>query len=207
MVSLEEYLSNPCGTLSIPFWKAETIRLPDNMRIIHQSRFFPESFAEYTDEPYFRLYHDLQAIPKPDLPQIELLPCKRPDDMVSLINGSYIDLQVDRRQIESYTKTPVYAPDLWLLATEKNTGKIVGGGIADYHKETGELILEWIQVLPEYRRKGIGRAIVTELLARKQGAAQFATVSGKANNPDNPEALYRACGFTGQDIWHVLRKK
>ena len=37
--------------------------------------------------------------------------------------------------------------------------------------------------------------------------ATFATVSGQCNNPTNPEALYRKCGFTGSDVWHVLRKR
>ena len=40
-----------------------------------------------------------------------------------------------------------------------------------------------------------------------QGIAEFATVSGKVNNPTNPESLYRKCGFTGNDIWHILTLK
>ena len=37
--------------------------------------------------------------------------------------------------------------------------------------------------------------------------AKFNTVYGQCNNSTNPEAMYRKCGFTGSDIWHVLRKR
>ena len=65
-------------------------------------------------------------------------------------------------------------------------------------------ILEWIQVLPQYRGKKIGQLIVTELLFRMKDVADFATVSGKVDNETNPEALYRKCGFVGNDLWHIL---
>lgn len=51
---------------------------------------------------------------------------------------------------------------------------------------------------------GLGRYIVFELL---KGTAQFATVSGQCNNTTNPEKLYRKRGFTGTDMWHILRKE
>ena len=36
-MDVKEYLQNPCGTLSIPYWKAKTLAIPDSMRIIHCS--------------------------------------------------------------------------------------------------------------------------------------------------------------------------
>ena len=73
-------------------------------------------------------------------------------------------------------------------------------------KETGEGILEWIQVSQAYRGRGLGCYLVSELLWRMRDAADFATVSGQCGNPSNPERLYCACGFTGTDVWHILRK-
>ena len=103
---------------------------------------------------------------------------------------------------------------MWILVKESATGACVGCGIADFDPEAEELILEWIQVLPQYRqvlpqyrRKNIGTVIVKELLWRGRAYAKFATVSGKVENETKPEALYRKCGFTGNDVWHVLRKK
>ena len=109
--------------------------------------------------------------------------------------------------IKSYTKTPVYNAELWVMVKEKASSEYVGCGIADFDTETKELILEWIQVLPQYRGKKIGQLIVTELLLRMKYVANFATVSGKVDNTTSPEALYRKCGFTGNDVWHILHKK
>ena len=40
-MDVKEYLQNPCGTLSIPYWKAKTLAIPDSMRIIHCSTLGP----------------------------------------------------------------------------------------------------------------------------------------------------------------------
>lgn len=209
MVSYAEYLKNPCGSLSIPYWKAKTLSLPANIKIVHDSNFFPELLNEYTDEKYFRLYHNLKDIKYTCTEAIKIITASRneTDVIVSIINDSYCDIHVNSAQIESLMQTPVYCKDLWLLAIEKRTGKYVGSGIADYDSEMKELILEWIQVLPPYRGTGIGQAIVNELLLHMKNTAGFATVSGKVDNPTNPEALYRRCGFTGDDVWHILYRQ
>lgn len=206
MLTLEEYLLDPCGTLSIPFWKAKGIRVPENMRIIHERDFIPAMAEGFRDTVYFRLYHDLQDIPAPQPSGFRLVTAAADDleDIVSVINCAYDDLQVTREQIVSCTKTPVYARDLWVMAIDESSGEKVGSGLADFDGEAGELILEWIQVLPGYRRRGVGRAIVNELLRRKPEGARFATVSGRADSHSCPEALYRSCGFIGQDEWHIL---
>ena len=77
----------------------------------------------------------------------------------------------------------------------------------NYDNEAKEGILEWIQVIPAYRKREVGTAIVNQLLYRLSLKANFATVSGKAKNKTQPERLYRKCGFVGNDIWHILRKK
>lgn len=210
MISLESYLHNPCLSLSIPYWKAKNVMIPDNMEIVH-NRYFSESMlSEYMDEPFFRLWHNMQNLCKPILTDYEIETVSVVNDIdviVSVINASYIDLKVSREQMQSYTKTPAYRPELWILVKESATGKCVGCGIADFDEEAEELILEWIQVLPEYRGKNIGTAIVKELLWRGKDIAKFATVSGKVENTTKPELLYRKCGFTGNDVWHILRKK
>ena len=59
----------------------------------------------------------------------------------------------------------------------------------------------------KWEEKGLAKYIVSELLWRLKGKAGFATVSGQCNNSTNPEKLYRKCGFTGNDVWHILRKR
>lgn len=209
MITLTEYLNNPCGTLSIPYWKAKTITIPPDMRILHDRDFSSNILSEYTDEKYFRLYHSLKEILEIATDDFEITTATQKDikTIVQIINESYTDISVNKELIKSYTKTPVYNENLWIMVKEKATGKYVGCGLADYDTEAKELILEWIQVLPEYRGKKIGQAIVTELLLRMKNVADFATVSGKVDNETNPEALYRKCGFVGNDVWHILHKK
>lgn len=209
MITLTEYLNNPCGTLSIPYWKAKSITIPPDMRILHDRDFSSNILSEYTDEKYFRLYHSLKGIPEVATDDFEVTTATRRDikTIVQIINDSYTDISVNKELIKSYTKTPVYNENLWIMVKEKATGKYVGCGLADYDTEAKELILEWIQVLPEYRGKKIGQAIVTELLLRMKNVADFATVSGKVDNATKPEALYKKCGFVGNDVWHILHKK
>ena len=208
MLSLQDYLSNPCGTSSIPYWKQKVLAVPDNMVIVHERDMPYFASDDYYDEPYFRLYHNLKNIRQTMIGETEIVQASQAvDEFVRLINASYSDLSVTAGQIEGYQQTPVYGPDLWILLKKKETGAILAGGIADFDNEANELILEWIQVLPCYRGRGYGQIIVNSLLAKMQGVAQFATVSGKVNNPYSPESLYRKCGFTGNDIWHILTRK
>lgn len=209
MITLTEYLNNPCGTLSIPYWKAKRITIPPDMKILHDRDFSSDILSDYTDEEYFRLYHSLKYIPKIVTDNFVITTATRRDikTIVQIINDSYTDISVNKELIKSYTQTPVYDENLWIMVKEKATKKIVGCGLADYDTEAKEIVLEWIQVLPEYRGKKIGQLIVTELLFRMKDVADFATVSGKVDNTTNPEALYRKCGFVGNDVWHILHKK
>ena len=209
MITLTEYLNNPCGTLSIPYWKAKRITIPPDMKILHDRDFSSDILSKYTDEKYFRLYHNLNVIPKIATNDFELTTATQKDikAIVQIINDSYTDISVNKELIKSYTKTPVYNENLWIMVKEKATGNFVGCSLADYDAEAKELVLEWIQVLPEYRGKKIGQLIVNELLFRMKDVADFATVSGKVDNETNPEVLYRKCGFVGNDVWHILHKK
>ncbi len=207
MILLQDYLSNPCRTSSIPYWKQKKIQVPDNMKIVHNDAFNAADFVGYIDESYFRLYHDLQDVKRTHRDDIDIVPgtVDTLDMFVDIINKSYNDLSATKEQLESYCKTPVYCLDLWILLKDKS-GAYVGCGIADFDKDAGEMILEWIQVIPSCRGRGYGQYIVNYLLAMAQGRAKFATVSGKVNNITDPEKLYRKCGFTGNDIWHILVK-
>lgn len=205
---LEKYLKNPCGTLSIPYWKHKSIQVPQNMRIVHQRDFLKNNYSEYHDEPYFRLFHSLKKIEAVTLDNYVIKTATEDDIplLVDIINESYTDMTITYEQLVGYTQTAVYDSNLWVAAIDKASGNIVGCGIADLDKELREGIIEWIQVLPAYRGKKIGQIIVNELLKRMSEKAEFATVSGKVNNVTNPEMLYRKCGFVGDDIWHILKK-
>ena len=205
MITLEEYLRDPCGTLSIPWWKWRGMRIPENMKILHSREYQPAD--GYQAEAYFRLIHSLEGIRPGKLEGYEIRTADTRDyDTVAVtINSSYPDLRISREQLEAMARSGMYHEQLWVLAVDRNSGKIAGSGIGAWDRESGEGSLEWIQVLPQYRRQGIGGLIVGELLGRMAGKARFVTVSGQCGNRSNPEALYRSCGFTGNDIWYVLK--
>lgn len=208
-MTAQEYLRDPCGVLSIPYWKNKCISVPSHMRIVHQRGFDASLLTSHADEPYFRLMHDLKSI-GPAKHAAFVCRTAGEDDlplMADLINRSYTELSVTEAQLRGYRTTAVFAPDLWVIACDVQTQSPVGCGIADFDPEVQEGILEWIQVLPEHRGRGAGQLIVNELLRRMTGRASFATVSGRVNNPTCPERLYRKCGFSGDDVWHILTEK
>lgn len=209
MKLIEKYLHDPCGTLSIPYWKHKNISTPENMLIIHQRNFSEQQYIGYDDQLYFRLYHNLKQIKSNALDGFIIKTASKNDIpmVVDIINRSYDDITVSYDQLIEFTKTRVYDSNLWILVLDASTSDVIGCGIAELDKELREGVIEWIQVLPEYRGKKIGTLIVNELLVRLSQAARFATVSGKKDNPTQPEMLYRKCGFTGNDIWHVLTRK
>ena len=208
MVTTEAYRENPCGALSIPYWKNKHIRIPQNMRIVHDMAYSEDQYGAYRDEPYFRLYHPLTDIHIAPVNGISIVTAK-PDDiplLVDVINRSYTDLSVTVERLKGYTRTEAFCPELWILAVDDANACVAGCGIADLDRTLHEGIIEWIQVIPAYRGRKIGQLIVNELLMRMADMAEFATVSGKVNNAAAPEMLYRKCGFTGNDVWHILIK-
>ena len=206
MLTKEQYLANPCKASSIPYWKAKSITIPDGMKILHQEEYNDAENQHFVDEPYFRLIHNLKGLAKPVLPQGYSLCTATLFEYAAHINSCYEGIGITEEELRSHTLRPVYDTALWLAVRETHTDTIVATGIAELDREIGEGVLEWIQVSHGHRGKGLGRYIVLELLRRMKDKVDFATVSGQCNNATNPEKLYRKCGFTGNDVWHILRK-
>ena len=206
MLTKAQYGKDPCKTSSIPYWKAVTICVPEDMKILHEDDFHEELWGEYEDTPYFRLKHDLQALEPPVMPEGYCLCCATAEEFASHIQACYGN-GMTAAQVEAFTHRAVYCPDLWLAIREETTCRIVATGIGELDRELGEGVLEWIQVSEGHRGCGLGGYMVRQLLWRMQGRAKFATVSGKCHHPQRPEKLYRKCGFTGSDIWHILKPK
>lgn len=206
-ISKIEYLKNPCRASSIPYWKAKTITVPNGVKIIHKDDYIETEYQQYIDEPYFRLRHDFHDLSVPVLPQRYSLCNATLSDFAEHINRCYDDISISEAELNNYTTRPVYDPSLWLAVKDNLTSDIVATGIAELDCEIGEGVLEWIQVSKDHRGCGLGGYIVSELLWRMSGTAHFATVSGQCFNPTNPEALYRRCGFSGSDVWYILRNR
>ena len=123
------------------------------------------------------------------------------------INECYTEEGVTVDELTSYKERDVYDEDVWIAVRDRESDRIVASGIGEYDSLVGEGILDWIQVSPEYRNKGLGRVIVFELLARLSTKADFVTVSGRVNNSGNPFELYKSCGFAHPVIWLVVTRQ
>ena len=209
MFTKEEYLKSPCSVSSLPFWKTRNMSVLDGMLVLHDSEFSDELLQYYTDERYFRLINEMKSLSRTSVPGFSAATAAESDieTMADIINRSYEDIKITAERLGALRKTPVFSRNLRVLIIDEKSGEATACGVADFDEETEELVLEWIQVLPEYRGRGLGKMLVNELLCRMDGKAKFATVSGKADSSSNPEALYRKCGFAGDDIWHILRRK
>lgn len=199
---ISNYLSDPCGTSSLPYWKAKEMVFPDSIRVIHGSR-WNGGYKNY--QRFFRMKHNLMNIAMTDS-DIEKVDMSRIKELVDMINMCYEheNISVTSEEISSMKKHCTYNEELWVCIYA--CGKMVASGIAEYDNECKEGILEWIQVLPEYRGNGYGAKIVNALLDRlKKLGADFVTVSGNLDNSTSPLNLYKKCGFTGNDIWYICR--
>ena len=204
----EVYLANPCKASSLPFWKTNLVEIPENMKIVLDEDLHSVDVRKYVDEKYFKLIHRMNNIEKPMLDNRYCMLCCGVSEYAKHIAACYSDvgMGITPEELMDYQTHAVYDRDMWIAVTERGQDKIVASGIAEIDVDIKEGILEWIQVSPEYRGKGLGKFVVNELLWRMKDKAEFVTVSGKLDNPTNPRDLYLTCGFSGEEIWHVMRK-
>jgi GNAT superfamily N-acetyltransferase len=202
----EEYLVNPCAKLSIPYWKYLLFKKPQNIDIFHKNDYSQDDLYIHV-EKYFRLIHYLEKPLKPHQSIFDIKIAQDMKDLILQINHSYSNerIIVNIEDVERWINHPTYDQSLWIKVIVD--GHMIASGIAEYDENTKEGIIEWVQVLPEYRRQGYGRMIVEELLYRLSKKADFVTVSGRLNNNTNPKRLYESCGFEGSNIWCVCYKK
>ncbi len=200
----ELYLADPCGASSLSFRKTKELAVLEDISVIREDRLDPDRVPG-TDEPYFKMIRRLLGLPRPELPPgYQEVRCGA-GDLARHIGECYAAEVLSEEALRARALQPDFEPDLWLAVLDTGTGKIAASGIAEADASIREGTLEWIQVSPEYRRRGLGRYIVCELLRRLQSKADFVTVSGKMNSPDHPIELYRSCGFDGCVVWHVVR--
>ena len=202
----EIYLANPCKASSLPYWKTNAIKIPENMKVVPEDDLQSVDVQKYIDERFFKLIHRMNDIEKPMLDNRYEMVCCEVWEYAKHIAACYSDIGISAEELVDYQTHAVHEGDLWIAVVERGKNIIIASGIAEIDTVIREGILEWIQVSPEYRGKGLGKFVVNELLWRMKGKADFVTVSGKVDNPTNPKDLYKACGFTDEEIWHVMRR-
>lgn len=205
LCSKKDYLRNPCRASSLPYYKTKNLILPEYMQILHEEAFPKKPLTDYEDSPYFRLYHNLQNLPVALLPDGFSLFDADLECFAAHINACYPGCRMTAEEL--CQDRAVFCAEYYVAVCSDKTRTPVATGIAALDREIGEATLEWIQVSEGFRKQGLGTYVVSELLARIRKSATFATVSGSCHNPSHPETLYRKCGFTGHDIWHILKKR
>lgn len=202
----DDYLTDPTGTSPLAYWKRHH-PIPSLVTVVHEKDFDPEQAADCQVERYFRLVHFLSYVRPVTIPDGLTIRRLTPEDDAALIeqlNQAYHnqDIQVDQAKIDAWREFPVYYPEGWLGLF--NGSELIASIICEYDEEIKEGIVDWLQVSPQYQGQGYGRLILTYALHILAEKADFVTVSGSLENQSNPEAVYRRCGFIGQDVWYVM---
>ena len=199
----EEYINDPTGSSSLPFWKTNSFEMPSNIHVIRDDQYHGNKRG--IDEPYFKLVNRLADIKEQSLPNGFLLYGPSLEDFVKHINECYEDIRVLNDELKKYEDRPTYRKSLWIGVKDIKTNKMVASIIGEVDQTISEGIIEWLQVSKEYRRKGLASFLVNLLLTRMSSECDFVTVSGQLYNNTHPYELYLSCGFISPVIWHIIR--
>lgn len=205
MMTREQYIAAPTAASSLPYWKARSLSVPENMLILREDSFsgVPEG---YIDEPYFKMQHRMKGLKRPAVPEgFSLMPIGA-HALSQHIALCYDRERASEEELARILSGPMHFKGMWLALIDDSTGTAAATGAALVDPDIREGILDWIQVSPGYRRRGLGGFIVRELLFNMKEAADFAVVSGRLDSPSHPFLLYKSCGFEEPVIWHIMRR-
>lgn len=200
----EEYLASPTRASSLSYRKSLDLSLPEGLRVVPDGLFRAEDYPGWKDTVYFRLVHRLRDLPAPSVPpgfEERTLPEEAFARHVELCYG----MENAGRELAEVSRSPLFDPSLRVALCPEGSPDPAASGIAVFDPVIREGSLEWIQVSPAFRRRGLGKAVVLILLSRLADRASFVTVSGQEESPFHPSLLYESAGFGEKALWHVLR--
>ncbi len=177
--------------------------------LIHQDFLDPPTVAgfQHWTSQYRLLFRD-QPMPEPLLPDgfqfanVVNSPAEIAAITDHLAQGSPESLA----HVEDWINSPRFTADLWVWVIDETTQQPVGLALGEFDTRINEAAIEWVQVLPDYQRRGLGKALTFEVLRRIGERAVFTSVAGVVEDRDNPGAFFRRCGFSGNDVWWLLSR-
>ncbi len=177
--------------------------------IVHQDYLEPDVVAGFVGrQARFRLQHTAEAT-APTLPDGLSWAAADPaqaDTIAAFIARCDPTFQPAAETVRTWTAEAAFAPDLWLWLKDAQ-GEPIGLAYAERDPALPESALEGVYVRPDWRKRGLGRALVTEVVRRaKASGTALVTVAGAVEDRDNPGAFFRHCGFSGRDVWWYLSR-
>lgn len=117
-----------------------------------------------------------------------------------MLNRCYKTDHYNAAEVAGWCGLPVFDESMWLWVRSRASEEFVGLGISTYQVGIRECYLDWIQVLPGYQVRGLGRLLVIETVRRAIHKSDIIRVTGMVDD------FYRKCGFAGTESWYILTK-
>jgi GNAT superfamily N-acetyltransferase len=117
-----------------------------------------------------------------------------------MLNRCYETDHHSAEEVAGWRRLTVFDESLWFWVKSCATEEAVGLGISTYQASIRECYLDWIQVLPEYQGRGLGRLLVSESISRAIPKSDIIRVTGMA------DGFYRKCGFAGSESWRIITR-
>lgn len=194
-----EYITDPARACFLSYHKNENTELPSDMRVVRGDDYKPELYKGFDDTVYTKLILRDKQVDKPVYPEGFKLVTPTKEQLTAHIAQCFPD-----------GETPD-SIDLWrymeyfmVALVDVTTGRIVASAAADVDFGVKEGSIDWVEVSPRYRRKGLGTYLVTELIYRFRRFSDFISVSTK---DFAALALFQKCGFSEDCAWHILKAK
>lgn len=194
-----EYITDPARACFLSYHKNENTELPSNMRVVRGDDYKPELYKGFDDTVYTKLILRDKQVDEPVYPEGFKLVTPTKEQLTAHIAQCFPD-----------GETPD-SIDLWrymeyflVALVDVATGRIVASAAADVDFGVKEGSIDWVEVSPRYRRKGLGTYLVTELIYRFRRFSDFISVSTKDSAA---LALFQKCGFREDCAWHILKAK
>ena len=108
-----------------------------------------------------------------------------------------------RTEPERVWRERLAGPDPTLVAVEDGAGVAMGGVFSLPDSDVAWIYGMWID--PACRGRGLGRRLLTDLVARAESAGRTPYLHVTEGN-DGARQLYLSCGFVPTGVWERLRE-
>ncbi|MBN1247981.1 MAG: GNAT family N-acetyltransferase [Anaerolineae bacterium] len=122
-------------------------------------------------------------------------------DAAELLNGCYPGHRHTAEEVATWCDLAVFDPSLWFWVRRSADDEALALAISTYQVSIRETYLDWIQVLPPARGRGLGHLLVAETLCRALPKSDVVRVTGMADD------FYRKCGFVGRERWRIASRR